>query len=164
MNEFNALERKAGLLNLQGLQTASIHASMFMQLLNARATGNNKLADFYVERLPPDAREAYGAWAAQNPFENPSADPHPFVPKLYEMRGAKEANALMAEAAVRIEQARHAGNISGQYLGNTVLFAAVLFFANAAGKFQQRRVRGAAFIFAVAVFLFAATRVAILPR
>ena len=35
-----------------------------------------------------------------------------------------------------------------EYLGNTVLFATVLFFANASGKFEQRRVRIAAFIFA----------------
>jgi hypothetical protein len=43
------------------------------------------------------------------------------------------------------------------------LFATVLFFANAAGKFEQRRVRVVAFAFAVAVFLFGVVRTAILP-
>jgi len=40
----------------------------------------------------------------------------------------------------------------------------VLFFANASAKFEQRRVRVVAFIFAVAVFLFAVLRTAVLPR
>lgn len=163
MNEFNSLERKAGILNVQGMQTATIHAAMFMQLLAAKQAGNEVLANAYVERFPPDLRKAYDAWLAQKPFENPKADSHPFVPNLYEMRGAREAAEATAIAATKVEQARSAGNTSGQYLANTVLFAAVLFFANAAGKFEQRRVRTVSFVFALAVFAFAVARIAILP-
>src|ERR1043166_2822685 len=64
MNEFNMLERQAGLLNVQGMQAATIHTAMFMQLLAARQAGNNRLADFYAERFPSDARKAYDAWLA----------------------------------------------------------------------------------------------------
>ena len=163
MNEFNSLERKAGILNVQGMQTATIHAAMFMQLLAAKQAGNEVLANAYVERFPPDLRKAYDAWIAQKPFENPKADPHPLVPNLYEMRGAREAAEATAIAATKVEQARSAGNMSGQYLANTVLFATVLFFANAAGKFEQRRVRAVSFVFALAVFAFAVVRIAILP-
>jgi len=63
-----------------------------------------------------------------------------------------------------LKEAREAGDVSGQYLANTVLFAAVLFFANASAKFEQRRVRVVAFIFAAAVFVFALRRTAVLPR
>jgi hypothetical protein len=163
LNEFNSLERRAGLLSLQGVQQATIHAGMFMQLLAAQQAGNEKLVSFYVERFPPDVRKAYDAWLAQKPFENPSADPHPFVPNLYEPRGTREATDATANAASRQREARNAGNISGQYLANTVLFATVLFFANASGKFEQQRVRAVAFIFAVAMFVFAVVRTAMLP-
>src|SRR5258705_9595279 len=163
MNEFNALERKAGLLTMQGTQQATIHAAMFMQLLAAQQAGNEKLVNFYVERFPPDVRKAYDAWMAEKPFENPNADPHPFVPNLYETRGTREAAELTSKAASNLEKARSAGNVSGQYLANTVLFATVLFFASASGKFEQQRVRSLAFIFAVAVFLFALVRPAMLP-
>jgi hypothetical protein len=163
MNEFNALERRAGLLNVQGTQQATIHTAMFMEVLAAKQAGNEQLANFYVERFPPDVRKAYDAWLAQRPFENPKADPHPFVPNLYETRGAREAAKLTSKAASNLEKARSAGNISGQYLANTVLFATVLFFASASGKFEQQRVRSLAFIFAVAVFLFALVRTAMLP-
>jgi hypothetical protein len=163
MNEFNALERKAGLLTVQGMQQATIHAAMFMLMLAAREAGNEKLANLYVERFPPDVRKAYDAWLSQKPFENPNADAHPFVPNLYEPRGTREAADANAKAANNLEEARKAGSVSGQYLANTVLFAAVLFFASASSRFEQRRVRVVAFAFAVSVFLFAVVRTAMLP-
>lgn len=82
MNDSNALERKAALLDVQGSQALIVHASMFMQLLAAYHAGNEKLVSFYAERFPPDVKKAYDAWLAQKPFDNPSSDPHPFVPKL----------------------------------------------------------------------------------
>lgn len=163
MNEFNALERRAGLLSVQGMQQATIHTAMFMEVLAAKQAGNEQLANFYVERFPPDVRKAYDAWLAQRPFENPGADPHPFVPNLYEPRGTREAADATAKAAISQQEARNAGSVSGQYLANTVLFATVLFFASASGKFEQQRVRSLAFAFAVTVFVFALVRTAMLP-
>jgi hypothetical protein len=163
MNEFNSLERRAGLLSLQGMQQASIHTAMFMEVLAAKQAGNEQLANFYAERFPPDLRRAYDAWLAQRPFENPNADPHPFVPRLYETQGTREAADATVKAATNQQEAGAAGSISGQYLANTVLFATVLFFASASGKFEQRRVRIVAFAFAIAVFLFAVVRTATLP-
>ena len=164
MNEFNTLERRAGLLSLQGMQQATIQTAMFTEVLAAKQAGNEQLANFYVERFPPELRKAYDSWLAQKPFENSNADPHPFVPNLYEMRGSREAADASAKAANSQRKAGRAGSISGQYLANTVLFATVLFFANASTKFEQRRVRVVAFIFAIAVFVFAVVRTLMLPR
>ena len=163
MNESNALERKAALLDVQGSQALIVHASMFMQLLAAYHAGNEKLVSFYVERMPPDVKKAYDAWLAQKPYENPSADPHPFVPKLYEVRGVAEAAATRADAVQKLTGAREAGNRSGRYLANTVLFATVLFFAGTAGKFEQPRVRLSAALFGLAVFVFAVIRMFLTP-
>src|SRR5512133_41500 len=96
---------------------------------NTQHAGNEQLASFYAERFPPDVKKAYDAWLAQKPFENRAADQHPFVPNLYQVRGTAEAAAARAEAASRLAETRAAGNRSGQYLANTVLFATVLFFA-----------------------------------
>jgi hypothetical protein len=163
MNESNALERKAALLDVQGSQALIVHVSMFMQLLAAYQAGNEKLVNFYAERFPPDVKKAYEAWLAQKPLENPAADAHPFVPKLYEVRGVAEAATARAEAVERLTGAREAGNRSGQYLANTVLFATVLFFAGTAGKFEQPRVRLSAAIFGLAVFIFAVIRIFLTP-
>src|ERR1043165_1288469 len=91
MNESNALERQAALLEVQGSQALIVHARSFMHLLAAHHAGNEKLVDFYVERFPPDVRKAYDAWLAQKPYDSPAADPHPFVPKLFQVRGVAEA-------------------------------------------------------------------------
>ena len=163
MNEANALERRAALLDVQGSQALVVHVSMFMQLLAAQHAGNEKLANFYAERFPPDVKKAYDAWLAQKPFENRGADPHPFVSNLYQVRGTAEAVSARADAVQRVAQAREAGNRSGQYLANTVLFATVLFFAGTAGKFEQPRVRLSAAAFAVAVFVFAVVRMLLMP-
>lgn len=163
MNESNALERRAAVLDLQGSQALIVHASMFMQLLAAYHAGNEKLVSFYAERFPPDVKKAYDAWLAQKPFENRAADAHPFVPKLYEVRGGAEAAATRGEAVERLTGARDAGNLSGRFLANTVLFATVLFFAGTAGKFEQPRVRLSAAAFGLAVFLFAVIRMFLTP-
>lgn len=109
-------------------------------------------------------RKAYDSWLAQKPFENPNADPHPFVPNLYQVRGTQAAAKATAEGVRKVQEARNAGNVSGQYLANTVMFATVLFFANAAGKFGQARVRIVSFVFAIGVFTFAVARIAMLPH
>ena len=163
MNEYNGLERQAALLEVQGSQAAIVHVGMFMQLLAAQHAGNEQLASFYAERFPPDVKKAYEAWLAQKPFENRAADAHPFVPNLYQVRGVTEAAAARADSAQRLTEARAAGNLSGQYLANTVLFATVLFFAGTAGKFEQPRVRLSCAAFAVAVFVFAVIRLLFMP-
>src|SRR5438132_1982154 len=91
------------------------------------------------------------------------ADAHPFVPNLYQVRGTAEASTARADAAKRVAEAREAGNRSGQYLANTVLFATVLFFAGTAGKFEQPRVRLFSAAFGVALLVFAAIRMLLMP-
>ena len=63
MNEFNSLERRASLHTMQGMQQATIHTAMFMELLAAQHDGNEKLMNFYADRFPPDVRKAYDACA-----------------------------------------------------------------------------------------------------
>jgi len=163
MNESNALERRAAQIEVQGNQALIVHTAMFMELLAAQHAGNEQLASFYAERFPPDVKKAYEAWLAQKPFENRAADAHPFVPNLYKVRGTAEAAAARADAERRVTAARQAGNRSGQYLANTVLFATVLFFAGTAGKFEQPRARLFAAAFGVALFAFAVIRMLLMP-
>jgi hypothetical protein len=157
------LEQKAALLHLEDNQVTSIQAKMFMDFINATLIGNDKLAQFYSDRFPPELRAAYDRWMEEKPFENPKADPHPFVPGLYKPRFAQNAQQVTADAGRDGAEATRTGNFAAQYLGNTVLFAMVLFFAGTSAKFDQRYVRQSSFFFAVAVFLFAAARMLMLP-
>jgi hypothetical protein len=161
--EAGRLNQKAALLHLEGNQVISVQVKMFMAFIDAQMMGNDKLAHFYSDRFPPELRKAYDAWLLEKPFENPSADPHPFVPKLYQGRFVQDARLASAEAGRNDAEAKRTGNIGAQYLSNTVLLAAVLFFAGTSAKFNQRYVRHASFFFAVAAFFFAAARMLMLP-
>jgi len=157
------LERHAAALHFEGNQIMNTQITIFMGLIDAQLSGNEKVANFYSSRLGGELRKAYDAWLEQKPFENPKAAPHPFVPELYQPRFTKEVKEALTDAARHSERAKKKGSIAATYLANTVLFAMVLFFAGAAGKFDSRRVRLGALFFAIAVFLFAFVRMVTLP-
>ena len=142
MNRSHAVERRAAIIELQGNQALIVHSSMFMELIAARFSNNEKLASFYEGRFPPDVKKAYDRWMAENPFGNPAAAPHPFVPELYQIRGAAEAAAAREDGAKHVAEARVAGT---------------------AAKFEQPKVRFLAAGFGVALFLFAGVRMLLLP-
>jgi hypothetical protein len=83
--------QQAAVFHLEGNQMLSLQIKMFTELMDAQMSGNDKLARFYSDRLPPDLRKAYDAWLAQKPHENPGADPHPFVSNLYQPRFVEDA-------------------------------------------------------------------------
>jgi hypothetical protein len=85
------------------------------------------------------------------------------VPGLYKSRFAQDAEQITADAGRDGAEAGRTANFAARYLSNTVLFAMVLFFAGTSAKFDQRYVRQSSFFFAVAVFLFAASRMLMLP-
>ena len=157
------LEQKAAVLRVQDTQVAGIQIGLFTDFINARVTGNDKLAQFYSDRFPPELRASYDRWMEQKPLENPKADPHPFVPGLYKTRFVDEIQQLNDDAGRNGAEAKRTGNVAARYLSNTVLFAMVLFFAGTSARFDQRHVRVASFFFAVAVFLFAFSRMFMLP-
>ena len=140
-----------------------LQAKMFTEFIDAQMSGKEKLANFYLDRFPPELRKAYDAWIAEKPFENPKADPHPFVPNLYQPRFVQDARQANADAGRNDAEAKQASAVAAHYLSNTVLFAAVLFFAGTSAKFDHRYVRQSSFFFAVTVLLFAAARMFLLP-
>jgi len=157
------LERKAAIMHMEGNQALMVHAQIFMVMLDAQLQGHDKLSQFYLDRLAPDLRKAYDGWLAEKPFENPQADPHPFVPRLYKARYTEDVKQATAEAGNCTTEAKRMGNISAQYLSNTVLLAAVLFFAGTAGKFHLKRVRHPSLMFAIVIYLYIVVHTFLLP-
>ena len=161
--EAGRANQKAAMLHLEGNQSESLQAKVFMEFIDAQMAGNDKLAHFYLDRFPPELRKAYDAWLTEKPFENPRADPHPFVPNLYQPRFLEEARQASADAGRSDAEGKRASAVAAHYLSNTVLFAAVLFFAGTSARFDHRYVRQSSLFFAIAAFLFAAVRMLMLP-
>src|SRR5437867_12045851 len=94
--------QQAAVLHLEGNQVTALQAKMFTEFIDAQMSGKEKLANFYLDRFPPELRKAYDACIADKPFENPKADPHPFVPNLHQPRFVDDARQANADAG-RIE-------------------------------------------------------------
>jgi len=157
------LEREANALHTESNQVLSTQITIFLDLIHAQLSGDEKVASFYSSRLSGELRAAYDAWMAQKPFENPKAAPHPFVPELYHPRFADEVKEKRTKSAEHSLAANKEGQTAATYLANTVLFATVLFFAGTANKFDHRAVRQSTILFALIVFLFAVARLVMLP-
>jgi hypothetical protein len=162
-NHTNELQRRSLALSVESNQVQETQISIFMSMIDAKLNGNEKVADFYAARISGELKPAYEKWMTLKPFENASAPPHPFVPGLYVPRYAADIKQLNDQAALAQTQANISGRNAASYLSNTVLLAAVLFFAGTAGKFNQQHVRTSSFFFAAAFFLYAVVKTFLLP-
>jgi hypothetical protein len=159
----DAAERQAMERTLEQQQFQVAHLQLVIQATDAKLSGNEKLANFYSDRFNGELKVAWDKWVALDPFNNTSAPAHPFLPGFYTPRYAQEIHDAKAEAAKASARAKITGATAGNYLSNTVLLAAVLFFAGTAGKFDHRNVRQPSLFFAIALFLYAAVRMLMLP-
>jgi hypothetical protein len=159
-----AFSREAVTDELQSYQMALLDVMLFSQHINARAVTNEKLARFYSDRFRGEAKTAFEAWMATQPFENPDAPAHPFVTNLYQPRLLAEARGAEAESQRLWQQAGEAGRTSRGYVLMTVLLASALFCGGTASKFEMIWMRRAVLALGLAAFAFAAQRLLSLPR
>lgn len=103
--------------------------------LQATTTGNDELADFYLERVREEARPAFDEWIALEPLTNKDAPASPFELPSYQLAAAQEADALTAQADAVHASGEEANGFSDTYTLSTVLFASALFFAAISDRF-----------------------------
>ncbi len=159
----DGLERDAMEMTLESRQLQAAHLQLVMNAIDAKFAGDEKLARFYTDRFTGELKPAWEKWIALDPFNAPSAPPHPFAPGFYTPRFEQEIQAARTEAAKASARTKITGKNAAGYLSNTVIFATVLFFAGTAGKFDHRNVREPSLAFAIALFLYAAVRMLMLP-
>ena len=136
---------------------------LFSQYINARASSNETLARFYADRFRDEAKNAFEAWIATQPFENSGAPPHPFVTNFYRPRLLDQAQRDETESQRLWQQGGEAGRTSRGYVLLTVLLASALFCGGTASKFENALIRRAVLALGLALILFAMTRLFLLP-
>jgi hypothetical protein len=136
---------------------------LFCEYINARAASNETTAHFYADRFRGEAKDAFRAWMAFDPFENTNAPPHPFVASLYKPKLLTEAHEAEAESQRFWEQAGDAGRTGRSYVLTTVLLACALFCGGTASKFDSAWVRRAVLAVGLSAFTLAACRLLTLP-
>lgn len=158
-----AAGRRAAAMELQSYQLQLVDIGLFSHYINARASSNGTLAQFYSERFRGEAKSAFDAWMTTRPFENPEAPPHPFVTNLYQPRMRKDAGQAEAESARLWQESGAAGRISRSYVLLTVVLASALFCGGIAAKFETLWIRRTVLGLGVVAFLLTVARMASLP-
>jgi hypothetical protein len=144
-------------------QLAQVDIGMFTRWIDAYASDNEDLADFYRERFRAEFVPAFEAWIALKPASNPDAPPSPFAMPEYTLSRAEDADRLEQEAEAMFAEGRDANQQSDEYVLNAVILASVLFLAGIASRFDWLPVRIAIIVAALFLLILGLYNLAIYP-
>lgn len=158
------LRLEASDAHLSANQTLTYNASTFTSWVEAYDAGDESLMALLERRFTPEYRDAFNAWLALDPFDNPDAPPGPRY-----VAGYKDP--LIEEAARLNEEATHAFDLgvetrltAEKYVRVTVLLAAALFLVAIGQRFKIRGVRYAVNIVAGLVLVYCLYLIAVYPH
>lgn len=145
--------RLSGVANREG----QIDVAVFIQWVDARATGDRKLEAFYRRQFSGRLEPAFEAWIADDPFERAGGPRSPFEVPEYRIAAQRRSQRLEAAAARSAETAREDIQRADNYVLCVVLFASALFFAGLSTRLPT--LRGREQILALGWLLFVGTLV-----
>lgn len=142
----------------------SVQVSLYTQWLQAKATGDTKLADYLVKRFPEPLDVAFAAWIATDPETNADAPSSPFVMPEYAVPEVAEAKAADARADAKFAEALDHNQRGDNYTLLTVAFASVLFFAAISGRMVSHRSQWLLLGLGLVIFLVATGLLVFYPK
>jgi hypothetical protein len=162
-NQANALRVESARESTQAGQQVGLDIALFMAWINAKASSNDRLAEFYNQRFRPEFRQHFDAWLATRPLSNPQAASSPFELPGYRTEHGERARDLEKQSKALFEAGHRANHIADTYVLATVLLATVLFFCGIVQQFQESRTRIFLLTLAVVLFVFGLSRILVLP-
>jgi hypothetical protein len=149
----------------QGLSQSQtqVDVATFIAWAEADRRGDDKVADFFVERFREEFRPAYDAWVATKPLTDPDAPETPFTMDEYDVAARDQAKSLDANAEKSAAQVRLDIQRSSNYVLTVVLYAVVLFFAGMSTRLQNRRLRWVMTLTGLAVLIADLIWIATMP-
>jgi hypothetical protein len=162
--EQSQLYAKASATRIRAQQQSTIAGQLkiddllyFNGWLDAKQSGNARLATVYRHRFRPEFLPAFDAWRAQKVI------PGPLYMPQYKLAADHEARVLDGEADRHFAEGTSAKANDDHYILSTVFFAAVLFFAGISLRLEWRPLRLVVLGFAAAMLLGGGAFVASLP-
>ena len=159
----NALRIDAARAQGMAQSQTQVDIAVFIQWVDARATGEEQLADFYRDRFRDEFQPAFDAWLATDPLTDPDAPPSPFAMEEYALAASAEAERADAEAEVLGATARRNLQRSANYVLAVVLFSVALFFAGMSTKLRNEGRRKILLLVGCLLFLGTAAWIASSP-
>ena len=148
----------------QAIQVIALDADMFTRWIDAYASGDTELVEFYQSNvLRTDFIPYLEEWIESGPLENPDAPRNPLGNEAYQQELLGESERLRELAEVKFQEATEANQTSDDYILATVMFASVLFFAGISNKFQRIRIQGALVAIALVMLILGILQFSPLP-
>ena len=140
--ESAALRAESGRHGTIASRQVEIDTQTYIAWVDAKAQGDDALADFFVERFRPEFLPAFVAWrlgADQGSEDLPEGTPFD-VPEYLNAEQAMSTN-LFEQADDALAEAQLDNQISDNFVLTAVLFASVLLFAGIAPRFKPQWIR-----------------------
>jgi hypothetical protein len=140
-----------------------VDVATFVQWIDAHASKNTALENFYRTRFRREFKPAFNAWTATKPFTNPDAPLTPFAMPQYRLAATAEAERLEKAAEASSTLVRRNLQHASNYVLGVVLFAVALFFAGISTKLHTPGVRKTMLVVGCVLFVGTAVWIATFP-
>ena len=150
--------------SLTSNQTLIYNSGNLTAWLQAKTSGNTKLANILAHRFTANYAPAFEAWLATRPLTNPKAPVGPRYMPQYRDPLAAQATALGNQATQAYTSAANARETADEYVRLTVILAAALFLVAIGQRFRLKGVRVAVISIAGMLLVYCAILLVIYPR
>ncbi len=158
----NSAQSQSSEASLTANQLTLLDIQLFIQWINATFQGNTDLANLYQQRMRDEAKPAFDAWLATDPFNNKNAPNSPFIMPQYTLQKRVEAQQLADQSTAFYSQYQTASQHSDDYVLTTVILASALFFTGFATRIGWRQIELTLVIFALILLAYGIYRILVL--
>lgn len=159
----NAARTESVRLSNEANQQTSIDVGLFVDYFGARATEDEVLADFLLQRMPERLAVATNAWLETKPLSTPDAPKTPFEMPEYVVPAMDKAEELAKSADGHSITARDANQTGDNYTITSVFFASVILLAALSTKVVSERLQLVLLVTAVVFFIATSAVIATFP-
>lgn len=159
----NNADRKRMQKQIVSNQRLAADGQIFLELVSAVTSNNDKMANFLSDRLPPHLKKATIAWKALDPLNNPNAPISPMQMKEYIIPGEADIQKYAEQAAGFKKAANVCDNHSDNYMLLSLVLSSVMFFCGLSGIMDARLNKIILIGFAAAIFTITLYFVIIFP-
>jgi hypothetical protein len=158
----NAARAQSSNASLTANELTQLDIQIFIEWVNASLEGNTEQANFYEQHMRDEAKPAFDAWLATDPFNNIDAPKSPFTMPQYILQKRVESQQLAAESAVFFEQYKNAAQKSLDFVLTAVILASALFFIGLSSRLKRRQIELILIIFSIALLGYGLVRIIVL--
>lgn len=145
------------------MQLDAVDAMLFSQWLNASASNQSELQDYYRERFRPPFRAEFERWLALRPRFNPQAPGTPFEMPGYRAMTRSATVKLAQFADAELKKGQQSNETSDRYGQAAMVLSLSLFLGGIVQTFRKDRPRAVLLALAAAIFLVGIAKILALP-